>query len=495
MARILGLDIDRDSLRGVLIKTAFKRTEIEGFVQVPLSAQEGPERLPELHAGLANLLRSIGKPPDIVHTALDGEQASLRVVELPLAASKRAAEVLPFELESMLPFEVTDAVIDFQPITTQGGQLKLLAAAALRDRVREHLALFQDSPLEPRELAVGAAALDGLRALCPELSLGQHIVLELDNSESNFCALAHGRATFARTLSIGASALPEGELLFYSAVRQTLAAYRATGAEQPERIYLGGQGPLDEIAAELAHQTGITVELLSLPRKESDGTPLPLAFTRAAALAARGLSPGKRINLRMGEFASARGRSDLASHMSLLAMCGVAVLLCLVFALKARQSSLVDEQNALTKQLAETSQRVFGKRETSALKVAALLKSPPNENPLPRFDAYDALAAVSEAVESAPEQIVHEVRHIRIDLAEEKKEGKMEMQGALASIEQSDSIVTQLKAHGCFKDIQRGRTSTGRTAEQINYQIEAKVQCPGEAQTKQRKTTKSTDNE
>ena len=54
MARILGLDIDRDSLRGVLIKTAWKRTEIEGFVQVPLSAADGPERLPELHAGLIN---------------------------------------------------------------------------------------------------------------------------------------------------------------------------------------------------------------------------------------------------------------------------------------------------------------------------------------------------------------------------------------------------------------------------------------------------------
>ncbi|HET8937589.1 MAG TPA: hypothetical protein VFN67_29300 [Polyangiales bacterium] len=494
MARILGLDIDRDSLRGVLIKTAWKRTEIEGFVQVPLAAADGPERLPELHAGLANLLRSIGQPPDTVLTALDGEQASLRVVEIPQAAAKRAAEVLPFELESMLPFEVTDAVIDYQPIDSQGGQLRLLAAAALRDRVRDHLALFQDSPLEPRELAVGAAALDGLRALCPELAIGQPIVLELDNSESNFCALAQGRTTFARTLSIGASALPDGELLFYSAVRQTLAAHRATGVEQPERIYLGGQGPLDEIAVELAHQTGITVELLALPRTERDGTPLPLSFTRAAALAGRGITAGKRINLRVGEFASARGRSDLASQMSLLAMCGVAVLLCLVFALKARQSSLVDEQNALTKQLGETSLRVFGKRETSASKVSVLLKSPPNENPLPRFDAYDALAAISDAVDNAPEEIVHEVRHVRIDLAEDKKEGKVELQGALASIEQRDAIVTQLEAHGCFKDIQRPRTTSGRSAEQINYTIEAKVQCPGEGATKKKKA-KSSDNE
>lgn len=493
MARILGLDIDRDSLRGVLIKTAFRRTEIEGFVQVPLPEHDGASRLPELHDALSNLLRAVGKPPDIVHTALDGEQASLRVVELPMAAAKRAAEVLPFELESMLPFEVTDAVVDYQPIDTHDGQLRLLAAAALRDRVREHLALFSGSVLEPRELAVGAAALDGLRALCPELSVGHNVVLEVDNTESNFCALQKGRTTFARTLSVGANALPDGELLWYSAVRQTLAAYRASGAEAPERLYLGGQGPLDEIAAELAHQTGIAVELLALPRTEA-GEALPLPYTRAASLAARGLISGKRINLRMGEFASTRARGDLSSQLSLLAMCGVAVLLCLVFALKARQSVLVDEQNALSKQLGETTQRVFGKRETTANKAEALLKSPPNENPLPRFDAYDALAAISDAVDGAPDNIVHEVRHLRIDLAEDKKEGKVELQGALASIEQRDAIVTQLEAHGCFRDIQRGKTSPGRSAEQVNYQIEAKVQCPGEVSTKKKKP-KASDNE
>jgi general secretion pathway protein L len=164
MPRILGIDIDRNSLRGVLLKTSFRRNELDSFVHVPLAeAPESQGRIPELQDALNNLLRAIGKPPDIVISALDGQQASLRVIELPQAAAKRAAEVLPFELESMLPFEVEDAVIDFQPIDTQAGMVRVLTAAALRSRVREHLAPFAGGPLEPRELAVGAAALDGLR--------------------------------------------------------------------------------------------------------------------------------------------------------------------------------------------------------------------------------------------------------------------------------------------------------------------------------------------
>jgi general secretion pathway protein L len=489
MARILGIDIDRTSVRGVLLKTAFRRTELDSYVEVPLAElPESAARLTELHDALENILRAIGKPPDLVLTALDGRQASVRVIELPVGAAKRIAEVLPFELESMLPFEVTDAVIDYQPIDTRDGQLRLLAAAALRVRVREHLAMFQGGALEPREVAVGAAVLDGLRSLCPEIATGHSALIEISDRETNFCALSRGRAAFARTLSYGSDALPAHELELYAGLRQTLASYRAAGAEPLERLYLGGRGPLPEIAAELAHQTGITVELLSLPSTESSHTQLPIEFTRAAALAGRALTSGKRINLRSGEFAASRSRGDMAAQLNLAAVCAVLVLLAFVFSLKARQSILVDEQAALTRQLGDTTQRVFGKRETNAEHVETMLKSPLNENPLPRFDAYDALAAISDAV---PEEITHEVRHMRIDLAEDKKEGQLELQGALASIEQRDAVVAKLESHGCFREIQRGRTSPGRTSDQINYQIEAKLQCPGEGATKKRKKSTS----
>jgi general secretion pathway protein L len=388
----------------------------------------------------------------------------------------------------MLPFEVTDAVVDYQPIETKDGQLRLLAAAALHARVREHLDMFQGGPLEPREVAVGAAVLDGLRTICPEIATGQSAVIEIGERETNFCALTRGRAAFARTLSFGNDALPSQELELYSGLRQTLAAHRAAGAEPLDRLYLGGQGPLAEIAAELAHQTGTTVELITLPRTEESQTQLPIEFMRAAALAGRAVAPGKRINMRSGEFAASRSRGDFGSQLNLLAVCGVVVLLSLVFSLKAHQSALLDEQMALTQQLGQTTQRVFGKRETNADKVETMLKSPQNDNPLPRFDAYDALAAISDAV---PEEITHEVRHMRIDLAEDKREGQLELQGALASIEQRDTVVAKLEAHGCFRDIQRGRTSPGRTADQINYQIEAKLQCPGEGPAKKRKKASS----
>jgi hypothetical protein len=228
------------------------------------------------------------------------------------------------------------------------------------------------------------------------------------------------------------------------------------------------------------------VEVLTLPVSTGGTLPESPVFARSLALAARATTSGKRINLRTGEFAATRGKTELASQLNLMALCGVVVLLSLMFSLKVRQSVLIDEQALLKDNLGKTTASIFGKAEIDPDAVEALLAGPPSDNPLPRFDAYDALAAISDAV---PPEITHELRHVRIDLADEKKEGRLELQGGLASIDQRDQIVARLESHGCFMEIARGRTSAGRSVDQISYQLESKVSCPGEgAQGKKHKT-------
>lgn len=495
MARTLGIDIDDHAVRGAVLRTAFRRTEVERYLQIPLAALPAtPARLPEVHEALQSLLRAMGKPPDTTVTALDGTQASLRVVELPSAASKRVADVLPFELESMLPFDIADAVIDYQVVGTQDGRLKLLAAAAPRERMRAHLALFQGTALDPREVAVGAAALEGLRHVCPELADKPVALLELCAGEANLCMLDRGHTTFARTISVGWDGNPKNEAELWQSVHRTLAAYRASGGPPLDTLYVCGIGPLAELAPWLARELSLPVETLTLPTAVGSATSADentLGFSRALALAARTTASGKRINLRTGEFASTRTRTELTGHLSLVAVCAVAVLVALTIMFKAEQSVLRDEQQALRKSLRESTQAIFGKPESDPEAVDKLLAGPQSESPLPRFDAYDALAAISAAV---PTEITHEMRHMRIDLADEKKEGQLELQGGLASIDQRDQIVAKLEAHGCFSEIEQGKTSPGRSADQINYQIEAKVRCPGEgAPTKKRKTEELAD--
>jgi hypothetical protein len=90
MARYLGIDIGKHALRGVLVRSALRKLELERYVEIPLVQPEGsPGRLPELSEAGRNLLRALGATPDAIIAGLAGEETSLRVIELPAAARKR----------------------------------------------------------------------------------------------------------------------------------------------------------------------------------------------------------------------------------------------------------------------------------------------------------------------------------------------------------------------------------------------------------------------
>src|SRR5262245_49056552 len=140
MARFLGIDIGDNALRGALVRTGLRKVEVERYVEIPLTEAPGsPGRLPELAEAGQNLLRALPGTPDAIVAATPGEQTSLRALELPLSAKKRVAEVVPFELEALLPYEPRDAVIDYQPIGTDTDAVRVLVAAVLRKHVTETL--------------------------------------------------------------------------------------------------------------------------------------------------------------------------------------------------------------------------------------------------------------------------------------------------------------------------------------------------------------------
>src|SRR5687768_17018625 len=137
MARLLGIEIGPTALRGVLLRSSMRKVEVERYLEIPLAeAEDSPGRAPELAEAGANLLRAAGGAPDTIIAAIAGEEASLRTVELPAAARKRIAEILPFELEALLPFEPRDAAIDFQPMgeggaSSSGDGTRFMVAAVL----------------------------------------------------------------------------------------------------------------------------------------------------------------------------------------------------------------------------------------------------------------------------------------------------------------------------------------------------------------------------
>jgi hypothetical protein len=271
---------------------------------------------------------------------------------------------------------------------------------------------------------------------------------------------------------------------------RTVASFCNSGLPAPTLSYLCGTGGVAEGATAWLERTlGYKVLPLPLPPASIGETHDAAVFSKAAALAARGTAGRHRINLRTGEFAASHSHNQLVDHVNLIATCIVVIVLSAMFSLKARERVLEDERVALQAELTTATKDVFDRPISDPAQAEALIKNPKASDPLPRFDAYDALAALSGSI--SPE-ISHEVRRLSIEVADEKRTGRVELQGALDSLTQRDEVVSSLQQHPCFHNIELGRTTPAGAEERINYQIEASLQCPGEGTpAKNSKTAKS----
>ncbi len=499
MARIMGLDIRDDVVRVVVAQTTGRKAVIVhhsefariGPAQNP-SSPDGAERgtgdvddtdgqnsaaVPPdaLHVPIADMLLDIRPAPDRIHAELQTYSASIRIVDLPEAGLKRADQVLPFELESDLPFEMEDALVDYQIISKSAGIARLLTTVIPKDTVRNAVNQLKAEGIVARELAPASIALEGLVSFDAQAYEQASLVLDVGSNQTEFSVIHGGRCAFARSVAAGIADIRDGTL--GRELKQTLALYRREGGEPIARAVLCG------LAAEDANGVGWFTELLDLPFEALDlapfteGAPPPPRFALAAALAGRSALRGRRTNLLQGEFAPARTGGFITKHAMTFATCGAALLISFVFASLVSWLDLADEREQLQEQLANATLAAFEEETTSAVKARKLLETGGRQrDPLPKFDAFDALAAISEAI---PTEITHDTRKLTAELDEDGLAGRFEIRGTVATHTDVENVKQSLAAHECFDDLEVGTTTPASGGKGQNYPLEAKIQCPG----------------
>jgi general secretion pathway protein L len=479
MPRILGLDIADDAVRGAVVRLALRRVDVERYAEAPIAPADDPQQKAEaLAEAIQRLVADLDRTVDGSVVMLSGEEASLRRVEVPAAAVKRLKQVLPFELESLLPFDLDEAIIDYQPLAKSQAQLSVLATAVPKARIAQRLSELDSPSVESLEMAVGAAALDGLVHVLPELAAGgPHVLVHVDRRTTDVAILEGGRCVVARTLSGGLEDIERGAAAELDAgLRRTLAGHRALGGVEPVSVFHSGVGPEDgRCTAAIEEILGLPVSTLPLPTPPIVPPEWAPRFARALALAARMAGKDKRINLRQGEFAPARTIGGIRKHVRLLATGAAAVLCAFLFSVTAQYHVLSAEHDALVERLASTSKELLGEEVRTAAAARSLLsRQRTAPDPLPAFDAFDALDAVSRNI---PAEITHTTRRLLIEIDDEARQGRFEIEGMVGSIAERDTIAAQLEAQGCFQEIERGPTRPGPGNQGTMYRLEATLRC------------------
>jgi len=297
---------------------------------------------------------------DYIAAVAPGDRVTSRLIAMPLTQRRQIAEALPFELESLTPFDADEIVCDFMTAGAAESGVNILAVAATRDTLAEFLGVYEKAGLDP-DLVIPAplAVAAQTRYVPPAEGAMDALVYAAPDAVCFALATAGGvRAIHADVTAGGGGAVGaiDPARLVREIKRLFLAVNGPDGTLTPGRISLGGViENFSAVKEALEASLGVRVEKARLP---GDGAALDrgpgadtsnTAFTAVlgAALIQAGTAAADRVNLRQGAFKRkpriAGQRSSLyiaAALLALVAVVSVASYVAEGVALRGRHEDL-----------------------------------------------------------------------------------------------------------------------------------------------------------
>lgn len=520
MARILGLDLGSHTLKGLVLETTLRGTAVKGYAEVPVPA-EG-ERHDRLRAAVPQLLAK-GLLADQVVIALPGLGLATHQLALPFTDPKRIDATVGFEVESQLPFDLSEAVFDYQVVGADEKGSQLLVGVAKKEEVASLLAVLKELKVDPKVVTHPGFAYQNLM---PMLSAGQlaespdGAVAVVDLGHERVC-VAIGRpgagVEHARTFSGGGAALtralaqefkltlaeaeqwkeqhgavgeeavgPDAEraaAAFLRALqpilrelRPTLKNYTAKTRRPVEQVLLtGGTSRLPGLAGQLAHDLQAKVSLLEVSNevREAAGPTAGATAAQAWALALRGSASGAkapRLNLRRGELAFKSDLDVVSERLPQLVTFALILFVLLVAGGLVRNTVLERREKQVDAVLCDVTTRVLGTCEKNFDRALNMLKG--KESPVAGVPKRSAVTLLSEVVQRIPQDVPVTFDQLVIDL------DRISVRCEATSTKHMEDIVTAFKSYRCFKDVKEGKLEKSKDGQHLTFRLDVQVECP-----------------
>jgi general secretion pathway protein L len=489
MATWLGIDIGSASVKVAVMRSAYRKLAIArvAAVDVAAAAPAPPTRADVVAAvRLAVAAALEGEPPgvDAVAVALEGSRAAIHRLSLPATAQKQLADVLAYELEAQVPFDLESAVFDWRllerPAGDPAGELSVVAAVARIDDVRARIDLVKEAiAQEPERVGVGALVLGALVPHVGALTEADAVaIVDIGARSSEVLILEHGEPVFARTLSTGTEGLPATASRLGRDLRVSIAAHRAQGGAAPAVVYLCGGGAFVSTAEGfLAGELETAVGLLPEPALDAtalgpDAVKVLPRYAKAVALALTLAGRGSGMNLRRGPLVYERGFSWVREKIPLLAGLAAVILVSFVFSAWAQLYAVHRERAVLADALGLVTKEVLGTEATTAQDAQDLLAKEialTDDDPMPHADAFDVMVHLSEAI---PESMKHDIEEL------DMQKGHVVVRGIVGSIPDAQSIASALGDLACLSDVKIKNTTQAVGSDRQKYALEFDVKCP-----------------
>ncbi|MBN2145450.1 MAG: type IV pilus assembly protein PilM [Candidatus Aureabacteria bacterium] len=163
---VLGINIGTLTIKLVEMERRKSGPVIVNYAVAPIpDAFELNERnaVAERNTRIRDLLKSILKEKKIkgemAAVSVSNQSVFTRFVKMPFSESKKLEKLIAFEAQQQIPFPLEEVSWDYQVVGNKEGESEVLIAAIKQDSLNEQLQVFQNTPIIPHIVDIGAMAL------------------------------------------------------------------------------------------------------------------------------------------------------------------------------------------------------------------------------------------------------------------------------------------------------------------------------------------------
>jgi type IV pilus assembly protein PilM len=288
--RTVGLDIGSGLVKLVVIDHSKGEPELVKVAITPVLADaivEGEVMDPGIVAdAIRGLFVSGGVKQRQVVAAVGGRDVIVKKIQMDRMKETDAREVIRWEAEQHVPFDMENVELDFQILDPagEGLQMSVLLVAAKRELVENKVSLLTDAGLIPEIIDVDAFALhNAFEVNHPDAMQGMVGVLNIGHEVTNINILEDGIPVLTRDLPIGTRRF-----------REDLQRERGLTAEDAEKLLQAfSRSPvLDPYVESRGEEIAVGIERASafLQTSSRGGTSMTKIYTSGGGSRIPGLS-------------------------------------------------------------------------------------------------------------------------------------------------------------------------------------------------------------
>lgn len=476
--KVLAIDIRKESVSAVLVKTSLRENRIDAHAHVPISDSAEDEN--PFKTALESLCSEIDTDGCDCVVSISADHFSYRILQIPFKDSKKIKMVLPFELEATVPFPVDDLIIDFIDLGSAGhnDHTDVIAVAVPKSELTPYLGTLNAIKIDPEMVTL--SGLPAALCLANQTDAGKdQLFLKIDKALSTLFIAIDGGIKLIRSFPTPVTDdTKAGSLGAF--VHRTLSAFGELSQSeyQPPDMVVTGSGLnganfdadisrfLDLPVKRLNFADNLSISIDGEHNKPWD----PALMDNALALALMEIEGTRGLNFHKGGFAA---KKFIVKHKKYLIKTGIlaaSVLALLLFNVIAESYTLNRRIDRFNRQITGIFQETFPevKRivdpfQQMQIKVQEVKKNAVFETATTsQIINIDILNNISKSIS---ESITVDITRMVIS------PDNVLISGTTDTFEAVDDIKSKLEQIEAFKKVTISSTNKDRSGKEVRFQM------------------------